>query len=126
MSKHEIHSVLAMQVENGVLLSRFCNASSRVWLYSTAQITDVAYSLAGGEQSGWQNGVHEASDGKHLQGQQQLAKGKEWQPPARSAAWGMRVTAADIDLNTLQYVGKHYAVAVSEGRAVPACQSAGL
>ena len=87
--------------------------------HPAAQITDVADSQAGGEQISWQNGIHQSPDGTHPQGQQQLEKDKTWQPPARSAAWGMRVSAADIDLNSLQYIGERSAVAASDGRTVP-------
>ena len=66
----------------------------------------MADNQAGGDLNSWQNGVYKASEGMHPQSQQCAARGGSWQPPARSAAWGMRVSAVDIDLNSLQYVGE--------------------
>ena len=82
-----------------------------------AQITDVADSQAG-EQNSWQNGGHQESERMRSQGQQHVAKDRAWQPPARSAAWGMRVSAADIDLNSLQYVGELPCICTDQ---VPGC-----
>jgi hypothetical protein len=82
---HDVHHVMA---SNDVAL----------------QIKDVAESSAE-NQGGRQNGVSNAPADGERRGQESATHGKLWQPPERSAARGTRVALADIDLNSLQYIG---------------------